>query len=273
MSTNPSLDSHVTAPATTSSDGTVRDHPRGGQVHHRVTLRLAAALLLAGQLLYIVITQFHTGGDANDHHEIFIHYAGSSDWKGVHVGQFLAMAIMVAGLLALGAALNARARATTVLGTVVRSASALAGVALALYAALQAVDGVGNQQVDAAWTHASAADKPARFASAEAMRWLEWGMRSYHDYALGLTLILFAVAAAALARGAFPKRVAWLMGATGLTYLAQGWVVGTDGFSATDSILIVVAWALSLGWTGWLLASTRHRLGPDTTVAGAQAAR
>jgi hypothetical protein len=30
----------------------------------RTALRLAAGLLLAGQLLYIVITQFHTGGDA-----------------------------------------------------------------------------------------------------------------------------------------------------------------------------------------------------------------
>ena len=33
----------------------------------RTSLRLSATLLLAGQLLYIVITQFHPGGDANNH--------------------------------------------------------------------------------------------------------------------------------------------------------------------------------------------------------------
>jgi hypothetical protein len=143
---------------------------------------------------------------------------------------------------------------------VTRTASALAGTALALYAALQAVDGVGNQQVDAAWVHATD-DKPARFASAEAMRWLEWGMRSYHDYALGLALVLLAAVAATTFRGLVPNGVAALMAASGLVYLAQGWVVGQDGFSTTNSYLIVVAWVLSVGWMGWLtvVASRRPR--------------
>ena len=138
-------------------------------------------------------------------------------------------------------------------GVVVRSASVLAGVALGLYAALQAVDGVGNQQVDAAWEHATGADKPARFASAEAMRWLEWGMRSYHDYTLGLALIAFAVVAAVVGRVAVPQGVAWLMAASGLAYLAQGWVVGAEGFSIANSNLIIGAWALSIAWMGALL--------------------
>ena len=225
----------------------------------RSTLRLAGWLLLSGQLLYILVTQFHAGGDANDHREIFLHYAGSGDWKGVHVGQFAAMAVMVAGLLTLGSArCDVSGGATgTALGAVRKAASALAGVALALYAVLQAVDGIGNQQVDAAWAHAADSDKAARFASAEGMRWLEWGMRSYHDYALGVALLLFAVTARALYRGAVPKGVAWLIGATGVVYLAQGWVVGQDGFSAADSELIVAAWVLSLVWMGWLPVAAR----------------
>ena len=145
------------------------------------------------------------------------------------------------------------------MSAVAKSASMLAGVALALYAALQAVDGVGNQQVDSAWEHATRADKTARFASAEAMRWLEWGMRSYHDYALGLALIGFAFAAAAVGRLVVPKGVAWLMGAAGVAYLAQGWVVGVQGFSVADSNLIVAAWVLSLAGMGWLVAATRRR--------------
>jgi hypothetical protein len=217
---------------------------------------------MSGQLLYILVTQFHAGGDANDHREIFLHYAGSGDWKGVHVGQFAAMAVMVAGLLTLGSARFASAGETakttsTALGAVRKAASALAGVALALYAVLQAVDGIGNQQVDVAWAHAADTDKAARFASAEAMRWLEWGMRSYHDYCLGVALLLFALTAGVLYRDAVPKGVACLMGATGVVYLAQGWVVGQDGFSAANSELIVAAWALSLVWMGWLTVAAR----------------
>ena len=163
----------------------------------RATLRLSATLLLGGQLLYILVTQFHAGGDANNHPAIFVSYARSADWKAVHVGQFLAIAVMVAGLVLFSYALDLHAGAAA---AAARIGVVLAGVALALYAVLQAVDGVGNSQVDAAWAHATVADKPARFASAEAMRWLEWGVRSYHDYALGLALILLALVAAVVRR-------------------------------------------------------------------------
>ena len=43
----------------------------------RASLRMSAALLLSGQVLYILITQFHAGGPANDHPVIFAVYAGS----------------------------------------------------------------------------------------------------------------------------------------------------------------------------------------------------
>lgn len=124
-------------------------------------------------------------------------------------------------------------------------------VALALYGALQAVDGVANKQADAAWVSAPDAEKAARFASAEAIRWIEWGMRSYHDFALGLALLL--VAAAVVRTAWVPRPIAYLMGLTGLAYLVQGWVVGAEGFSQTGSILIVLAWVLGLAWMIWLV--------------------
>ena len=76
---------------------------------NRNSLRLSAALLLVGQLLYIVFTQFHTGGPANNHPVIFAAYAGSGIWTAVHLGQFAAMAILLAGLLALFFALDVQA--------------------------------------------------------------------------------------------------------------------------------------------------------------------
>ncbi|MCC2628471.1 MAG: hypothetical protein K0S14_2121 [Thermomicrobiales bacterium] len=211
------------------------------------SLRLPATLLLVGQLLYIIITQFHTGGEANDHPAIFAAYAASGIWTAVHVGQFGAMALLLAGLLALVFALDVQAGTARLAG---RCGAASAVAALALYGALQAVDGVANKQADVAWVKAPEAEKAARFASAEAIRWVEWGMRSYHDYALGLALLLVA---AAVARAAsVPRPIAYLIGLTGLTYLVQGWLVGAEGFSQTVSIAIVLAWVLSLAWMIWL---------------------
>ena len=42
-----------------------------------------------------------------------------------------------------------------------------------------AVDGVALKQAVNAWASAPVAEKAARFASAEAIRWIEWGARSY----------------------------------------------------------------------------------------------
>jgi hypothetical protein len=57
---------------------------------------------------------------------------------------------------------------------VARLGAVSAAVALALYGVLQAVDGVALKQVVDAWVRAPEAEKAARFASAETIRWLEW---------------------------------------------------------------------------------------------------
>jgi hypothetical protein len=40
---------------------------------------------------------------------------------------------------------------------------------------------------------------------------------------------------------------------TGLAYLAQGWIVGSEGFSQTMSMAIVLAEILGVTWMTWLL--------------------
>src|SRR5919202_4955126 len=108
----------------------------------RNSLRLAGTLLLVGQVLYVLVTLFHTGGDANNHPAIFAAYAGSGSWTAVHVAQFVCMATLIAGLLALAFALDVEAGAASWVG---RLGGASAVVALALEGALQAVDGVANK--------------------------------------------------------------------------------------------------------------------------------
>lgn len=181
------------------------------------SLRMPAMLLLVGQVLHIVVTLLHADGDANNHPAVFAEYAASDTWIAVHLGQFAAMAIMLAGLLALAFVLDAlpgRVRLWSRFGAV----STIA--ALALYGVLQAIDGIALKHAVNAWTAAPEAEKAARFASAEIVRWLEWGTRSYHDFAMGMAMLLFA---AAVGRASVVSRpIAYLMGLSGLAYLAQG---------------------------------------------------
>jgi hydrogenase/urease accessory protein HupE len=59
-----------------------------------------------------------------------------------------------------------------------------------------------------------------------------------------LTLILLGSAVALTAR--LPRPLGYLMGLSGLAYIAQGWVLGSEGFSATDSVASDAGYVLIL---------------------------
>jgi hypothetical protein len=213
----------------------------------RKVLRPSATLLVSGLITYVGVTFLHTGGPANDHKVIFGDYAGSDDWTAVHLGQFIGMALIVGGLLALSTGIRLRSGAEA---WVARLGAATAGIALGLYGVLQAVDGVALKQAVDSWASAPGADKAARFASAETVRWLEWGTRSYQSYTLGLAFILLGSAAALSAT--LPRALGGLMVLSGLAYLTQGWVVGSEGFAPANTSAILAGYALMLAWTTWL---------------------
>ena len=217
------------------------------------SLRLPATAVLIGQTLYIAVTQLHAGGDANDHHHIFETYAENGIWSAVHLAQFVGMAALLAGIAALLFLMRSR---TAEMKAIMAMGIVAAISAFALYGALQAVDGVALKQAVGAWAAADEAEKVARFASAESIRWLEWGMRSYHDYALGIALLLVSGAVLAARAALLPSALAYLIGLSAVAYLLQGWVVGSEGFSGTHATLIVVAWVLSLAWMIWLAVLT-----------------
>jgi hypothetical protein len=219
----------------------------------RPSLRLSAALLLAGQLLYVVITLLHTGGEANNHPAIFAAYAGSAIWTAVHAAQFACMVIMLGGLLGLFSALGDHGGPISL---VRRLGAASTTATLALCGVVLAVDGVALKQAVNAWATAPEAEKAARFASAETMRWLEWGTRSYENFTLGLAVLLAAVF---VRRARLPRPIAYVMGLAALTYAAQGWSAGVQGFSRTHTFAIVAAEGLNAVWMTWLLVfAWRH---------------
>jgi hypothetical protein len=228
----------------------------------RTSLRLSATLLLVGQILYVVITLLHTGGEANNHRAIFAGYASSQMWTAVHAAQFACMAILLAGLLALFYTLDVQ-------GGTARLASrfgvGLTTATLALYGVVMAVDGVALKQAVNAWASAPDAEKAARFASAEAMRWLEWGARSCENVTLGLA-VLFAAAVVRSAR--IPQPIAYLMGLSGVTYLVQGWLAGSEGFSPSHTLAIVLAEILNLVWMIWLVVVASRMQDSRTPTPG-----
>lgn len=208
---------------------------------------MSGTLLLVGQLLYVTVTLLHTGGEANNHPAIFAAYADSGIWTAVHVAQFACMAIMLAGLLGLFSSLDGHGGATRLVN---RFGAASTTSALALSGAVLAVDGVALKQAVNVWIGAPEAEKAARFATAETMRWLEWGTRSYANFTLGLAVLL---AAAVVRRALLPRPIVYVMGLAGLTYLLQGWFAGVEGFSPTHTLGIVAAEALNALWMTWLL--------------------
>jgi MFS family permease len=214
----------------------------------RTALRLSVVLLVVGFIFYVLVGLLHAEGPANNHRVVFAVYASSASWTAVHLGQFVGMAVIIAGLLVLYFALDLR---TGGAAWVARLGAVSAAVALGLYGVLQAVDGVALKQAVDAWVRAPEAEKAPRFASAETIRWLEWGARSYQSFMLGLTLVLLGSAVALSAR--LPRAVGYLMGVSGLAYIVQSWVLGSEGFSGTDTFAILGGYVLIVAWIIWLV--------------------
>jgi len=217
----------------------------------RAPLRLAATLAFTGFAVSVIAGLLHADiASANDHPATFAEYARSGIWTVVHLGQFAGMALLTLGLVVLLVVLKAPGGA---LAWTARFGVVAAVAALALYAALQAVDGVALKHAVDAWAAAAEPEKTARFATAEGIRWLEWGMRSYQSIMLGAALLLTGAVVVG-ARGV-SRLIGYLMALSGLAYLAQGWIIGAEGFSPANTIPTLAGIVLILVWTVWLLVS------------------
>ncbi len=216
--------------------------------------------MVIGELLFVLVTLFHPDGDANNHPAVFAEYASSDSWIAIHFLQFVFMAVLLLGLLVLFFALNVGSGA---LGWVGRFAAVSVVVALALYGVLQAVDGVANKHAVDAWANAPEAEKATRFASAELMRWLEWGVNSYQNFMYALALILLATVIVGTAR--VPRAIGILMGLAAIPMLVQSLVIGTSGFSVPllAGSISTVALPLMLAWSIWLLIVAWRMKEPD----------
>jgi hypothetical protein len=162
------------------------------------------------------------------------------------VGVILALA----GFLVLHRVLQIRGE-VPVLGTF-----AVAGTVAtaAVWAVLQAVDGVTLKKSVDAWAAASGSEKTVRFADAETIRWVEWGLQSYFRLLFGLTFLLFG---AAIARtGIVWRWIGWVGIAAALLYMAVGVSVGHNGLEQPGDLVIQLLFLIFLG--GVLVAALRQ---------------
>jgi hypothetical protein len=212
-------------------------------------LRLAGSLLVGGILLNVVVEAFHPSTeDLNDHARVFAEYARSDAWQAIHLGQFAAGLIAIAGFVVLYVALQAIKPSM-----LARLALASAIATAAAFAVLQAIDGVGLKQAVDSWAGAAPPQKAAYFHDAETVRWLEWGANSYFRILNGVTLLLFSVA---IIRTALVSAwVGWIGGLAGAAFIALGVIVGYDGFTghgvgAVAGVALLI-FAIGITVVGW----------------------
>jgi hypothetical protein len=217
-------------------------------------LRVAGALLIAGVVLEAIAEALHPSSvHPNNHAAVFAEYAKSDRFTAVHIGQFFAIVVGLAGLLVLYRALALRGT-TPVLARLAAAATTATG---ALFAVLQGIDGVALKHSVDVWVAASGVEKSQRFATAETVRWLEWGANSYFRLLLGLSLVLFG---AAIARSSIVPR--WLGGSAalaGVLFMVVGVIAGEDGFTHGQGGVGLAAIVFYLVFSIGILVTARRR--------------
>jgi hypothetical protein len=159
-----------------------------------LTTRIGAVAFPLGVILLMIATAIHPSREhPMDNPAVFLEYAQSESWIAVHLAQWIAALLIIAGLLAVYYTLRTKAE----VGAEVAHFGFVAVVLTAdAFTMLQAVDGVALKWAVDTWASAPVEQKADAFAAAEAVRWTEYALQSFSNILLGLTLILYGVAIA-----------------------------------------------------------------------------
>jgi hypothetical protein len=219
--------------------------------HVRRLLITAGLLMLVGEIVSFLAGLLHPHREVpNSHAAVFAEYAASRNWLWVHYLQFLSLVIVIAGFVVLYQVM-ARRDAVTPLE---RGALAAGVGTVAVFTVNMGVDGIALKRAVDAWHAAPAAEKDARFAAAETVRWLEWGANSFFQIMLGLTITLFGLA---IVRTAIIWRfVGWIGAVAGLGLILGGVLTGRNGFAGspfqTVALLLFIAFTIGVLVAGFL---------------------
>jgi len=211
--------------------------------------KIAAACAFGGCVLLGIGTSMHPmQADPNNLAAAFAEYAADHGWVTGHLLQFVGAALLLGFLLILSRQLRA--------GSGMRQVATGGAIAsLAVAAVLQAVDGVALKMTVDAWAAAPAAEKPAAFSAAFAVRQIEIGLASLLSFVFGATSALFGLLLHG--DGRYPRWIGGAAFAGGAGFAAGGLAVARGGFSATamniqmPASLMVVAWIVGVAAILW----------------------
>ena len=218
-------------------------------------LRIGAVSIILGVIFFSVSGAFHGGHQPDDLVATLPQYATNANWIMVHLGQFLGLFLVVAGLVGLYRSITlGPGAALAQLGFVA------AVVGIGVYAANQAVDGIAIKFVAEKWVSAPPSEKDVAFRVAEAVRHIEIGLTSLAVLILGVAFILYGVAIE-LSR-VYPRWLGWLSVADGGLWVVVGILFAYRGFSPLSIIIsqasgiVLLVWALALVVLMWRRART-----------------
>ena len=132
-------------------------------------------------------------------------------------------------------------------------------VAISVYAANQAVDGIAIKFVAEEWLSAPLSEKEVALRVAEAVRHIEIGLTSLTVLVLGVAFILYGVAIEL--NRVYPRWLGWLTVVGGL-WVGVGIFFACTGFSSLAitisqaSGIFLVVWPLALAVLMWRRVST-----------------
>ncbi len=129
-------------------------------------------------------------------------------------------------------------------------------VAVGVYGANQAVDGIAIKFVAEEWVNAPTAEKEVAFRVAEAVRHIENGTSSFSALILGMSIVLYGLAIAV--SDVYPRWFGWVGVSIGLAWGVSGVFIAYVGFSQHVLIgwlsIAVALWVLVIGVLMWLRA-------------------
>ena len=217
------------------------------EVHRKI----GSVSAILGALALITGTMLHPlGADPGDHLAAFTEYAADDGWIASHLCQFVGVALIFIGLVAVHDTLREGPVAwLSHRGVLVGTA------ALTIAAALQAVDGVALKAMVDHWASAAEQQKQAAFFAALAVRQIEIGAASFTAILFGATFVLFG--AAVVKSVVYPRWLGWLGIGGGAGTISGGLLTAFSGFSVTAMNvampfnLILVIWMIAIGFYLW----------------------
>lgn len=213
--------------------------------------RFGAIAALVGVLLLLTGTFLHpSSADPNDAIAAFTEYAGDRLWVFSHLMQLLGCLSIAASLVLFSQTLMAGTAAAWA-----RLGMAGAIASMAMFSALQAVDGMALKVMVDRWSAAAEPEKAMVFQVTFGVRQIEIGLASISSLLFGLTMLIYGIAI--LGDRQFPRWLGAIAILAGTLNSMGGIVYAYSGFSNLGMLLtmpgsiLFMVWLIVLGIWEW----------------------